>query len=231
MFDTNSIAVAIHVLFAGLWIGADLGTFLSYRRVIDPTLEVGTRRAMARYFALIDMGPRTALIVMLGLGLYLAYDRGYGFTSGAWQVAAWIMIIASFLWLALVWYLHWAGEPERSATHARPLSVLRKVDLGWRGVVAVFLIAAGIGTLTSQDPALLDVLGWKMLMLAGIVIIGIVMRFVLPGVLGIIGAIFTEGSTPEREAELRRRSVPVQGLVFGIWVLVLATIWTSVSNL
>ena len=126
MFDTNSIAVAIHVLFAGLWIGADLGTFLSYRRVIDPTLEVGTRRAMARYFALIDMGPRTALIVMLGLGLYLAYDRGYGFTSGAWQVAAWIMIIASFLWLALVWYLHWAGEPERSAAHARPLSVLTR---------------------------------------------------------------------------------------------------------
>ena len=231
MFDPNSIAVAIHVLFAGLWIGADLGTFLSYRRVIDPSLDVGTRRAMARYFALIDMGPRTALIVMLGLGLYLTYDRGYGFTSGVWQTAAWVMILASFLWIALVWYLHWASEPERSAEHAGRLSVLRKVDLGWRVVVAVFLVVAGVGTLASRDPALLDVLGWKMLMLAGIVIIGIAMRFVLPGVLGLIASIFTEGSTPEREAELRRRSVPVQGLVFGIWVLVLATIWTSVSNL
>ena len=61
LFDANSIAVAIHVALAGLWIGADLGTFLSYRRVIDPSLEVSTRKEMARYFALIDMGPPLAL--------------------------------------------------------------------------------------------------------------------------------------------------------------------------
>ena len=235
MFDVSALAVAIHVLLAGLWIGADIGTFLSFRRVLDPSLSVESRRAMASYFAWIDMGPRTALVVMFGLGIYLTYDRSFGFQYGSWKPLAFIAIAGSVMWLALVWYLHWVNHPRagevRSGVHTRYASILSKVDFGWRGVVVVFLLVAGIGTLQSKSPALLDVLGWKMIMLAGIVVVGMILRIYLPGVLGHIGAIFTEGSTPDREAALRSAAVPVQGLVIVIWVLVFLIIWTSVTNL
>ncbi|MGI9667230.1 MAG: hypothetical protein ACR2N2_09035 [Acidimicrobiia bacterium] len=233
--DPNAIALAVHILFAGLWIGADLGTFLSYRRVLDENLDIPSRKAMAGYFAWIDMGPRSALIVMFGLGIYLAFDRGFGFQQDPWRALAIVMMVLSIVWLVGIWYLHWVQHPRagetRSSAHNAAAGTIRKLDIGWRAVVLVFLLVAGVGTLSSKNPALLDVLGWKMILLAAIVAIGIVMRFVLPSVLGTLGSIFVDGSTPEREAQLKRQSVPVQLLVFGIWILVMLIIWTSVSNL
>jgi len=235
MFEVGSVALTIHVILAGLWLGADLGTFLSFRKVIDPTLSVESRLEMSRYFALIDMGPRSALVAMFGLGIYLSHARWASFSAGWWEVAGQAAMLASVLWLAAVWVLFWIQHPKpgqsRTAGQVAAGKRLATTDLLFRMVVVVFLLTAGVSSITGGEPSPLDVLGWKMVLLAGIVSVGIGLRFILPGVVGAMTDIFVNGSTLEREALLVRRARPTQGLVFIIWTLVIIIIWISVSNI
>lgn len=233
MFDLATIVVAIHVLFAGLWLGADMGTFLSFRMVLDRTHAVETRIVMARYFALIDMGPRSALIVMFGLGLLASEMRWNAFSNDAWHVVWLVAVVMAAVWLAIVWTLFWMRHPKqgdrRTSSQVKLGNRLAMADTGIRLAAIVLLLAAGISTLVTDGPAPLDVFGWKMILLAGIVGIGVWLRRILPEVAAAMQEIFIKGSSDEREFELQRLARPTQLLVFGIWALVITIIWISVA--
>jgi hypothetical protein len=231
----TDLLLALHVAGAGIWLGMDFGTFMSFKAVRNPDLSIDQRVQMARYFALIDMGPRTAVVAMLALGVWMMTARNLGFTEGIWGVVGPVVGFACILWVAAVWWLYWAAHPPAGTT--RPESVRRRaelvkrLDLGWRVVVVAVIGAAGILTLTGDaGPTDVAFLGWKMLLYAGIVALGLGIRTVLPGVVATMGEIFTQGSTPEREAALAKGARPTQGFVIGIWALIGLIIWLSIDK-
>lgn len=70
----------LHVLLFGIWLGADYGTFLSSRILLQADKSAETRATAARMMVLFDVGPRVALVLTLPAGLTLA--SWYGMIGG-----------------------------------------------------------------------------------------------------------------------------------------------------
>ena len=220
---------ALHLLLVIVWLGTDIGTFASFNRLLDTSLSVPTRLSMSRLSELLDQGPRSALVLLLMLGLSLSHMGDWGFGGDAGAVLAWVAGAIGIAWFAGVWMQFWvahapAGE-ERPRWAMRFVATFKTVDLWWRVGVAAALVLAAITSLASDgDRGIIgaDWLAWKVLLFAGIVADGVVIRLLLPELGTTIVGIATGGSTPERELELARQAVPLKVCVVVIWTLLVA---------
>ena len=68
----------------------------------------------------------------------------------------------------------------------------------------------------------------KLILFAGIVLCGGLLRVNQPYTRRWIKEIFEQESTPEREAALARPALPAQALVLLIWVLIAIIVWITV---
>lgn len=202
-----------HVFLFGFWLGSDLGTFLSSRYLMDPERDLPTRLAFAKAMMLFDLGPRVALILMLPLGLHLA-SIAWGLSlPTAGLVALWIV---AMVWLWVMYRVH-TGEGDPGVRG------LRIGDTVLRVVLALGLVGAGIyATAANGGPFVGRWLGIKLLLFGLVIASGLGIRIFLPGFSAAFGAVVTEGSTPEREAALRRSLLRTYPFVAAIWVLVLS---------
>ncbi len=220
---------AVHILFVIIWIGTDIGTFSSFNRLLDTSLSVPTRLSMSRLSDLLDQGPRSALVLLLMLGLSLSHMGDWGFGGNAGAVLAWIAAVIGIAWFAGVWMQFWVAHAppgaDRPSWAVRFVATFKVVDLWWRvGVAAALVIAAVTSLVRSGDRGIIgaDWLAWKVLLFAGIVADGVVIRLLLPKMGLTIVAIATGGSTPEREAQLAEQAVPLKACVVVIWTLLVA---------
>jgi hypothetical protein len=69
-----------------------------------------------------------------------------------------------------------------------------------------------------------------MALYALILAFGLGIRAFLPNVVSVMGEIFTQGSTPEREAALTKGARPTQAFVIAIWVTIVLIIWISIAK-
>lgn len=220
---------AVHVLLVIVWLGTDIGTFASFNRLLDTSLSVPTRLSMSRLSDLLDQGPRSALVLLLMLGLSLSHMGDWGFGGGPGAVLAWVAAGIGIAWFAGVWMLFWVGHaPPGSVRPGWATSFVSKfkvIDLWWRVGVAAALVIAGVTSLASSgDGGVIgaDWLAWKVVLFAGIVADGVVIRLLLPKLGVTIVGIASGGSTPEREATLARQAVPLKACVVLIWTLLVA---------
>ncbi len=219
---------AIHILLVIIWLGTDIGTFASFNRLLDTKLSVPTRLSMSRLSDLLDQGPRSALVLLLMLGLSLSHMGDWGFGGDAGAVLAWLAAAIGVVWFAGVWMQFWVAHAPPGAI--RPpwasgfVARFKVVDLWWRVGVAGALVLAGLTSLAaSGNDGIIgaDWLAWKVLLFALIVVDGVVIRLLLPKLGAAIVGIAGSGSTPEREQELARRAVPLKACVMVIWVLLI----------
>jgi hypothetical protein len=225
IFNSYEAMKAFHVSLVGLWIGADIGTNLSFRRMIDASLPIPTRLAMAKLFAVLDQGPRFALVIMLMLGITMTHNGGWGFDGSYGGPLALAAALIGIVWVAGVAYQHWAAHPPagtmRTPTQLRMATIYRKVDLYWRiGVTTALVIAAVVSLFSSSGPISAKWLAVKLLGFAGIVAMGAYIRVILPPITSTFGEIVGQGSTPEREARLQVACVPAMRAVWTIWIII-----------
>ena len=220
---------AVHLLLVIVWLGTDIGTFASFNRLLDTSLGVSTRLSMSRLSDLLDQGPRSALVLLLMLGLSLSHMGDWGFGGDAGAVLAWVAAAIGIAWFAGVWMQFWVAHApagaERPRWAMRFVATFNMVDLWWRVGVAAALVLAAISSLASDgDGGIIgaDWLAWKVLLFAGIVADGVVIRLLLPELGATVVGIATGGSTPERESELARQAVPLKVCVVVIWTLLVA---------
>jgi hypothetical protein len=71
----------------------------------------------------------------------------------------------------------------------------------------------------------------KLILFAGIVLLGVYLRVLLPQIGAAVGDIVKYGSTPEREAVLWRPSLRATIAVWGIWVLIAAITYLAVAKI
>lgn len=219
---------AIHILLVIIWLGTDIGTFASFNRLLDAKLAVPTRLSMSRLSDLLDQGPRSALVLLLMLGLSLSHMGDWGFGGDAGALLAWVAAAIGVVWFAGVWMQFWVAHAPMGAVRppwaAAFVARFKVVDLWWRVGVAVALVVAGVMSLAgSGNDGIIgaDWLAWKVLLFAAIVADGVVIRLLLPKLGGVIVTIAGGGSTPERETELAKRALPLKACVIVIWILLI----------
>ena len=223
------ILKALHIFLVIIWLGTDVGTFASFSRLLDPSLSVPTRLSMSRLSDILDQGPRSALVLLLMLGLTMTHMGGWGLRGSGGTVLSIAAAIIGVVWFVGVWHQFWVHHPpggtERSSVHIRASAQFRVFDLWWRVAVATVLLVGAVWSLAvSGDggPLQYSWLAWKLILFAFIVFDGVLIRLALPKIGAAVGAIAQGGSTPEREAALLRVARPAQGYVIGLWILLVA---------
>ena len=156
-----------HIIAFVYWLGGDLGTFFASRQVVRRDIGVEARRIALKIMLACDQGPRLAMPATLAVGYQMAVTLGF-LVSPPWLTAiVWIVCLA---WFAdvLVLYRH-EGKPFTAR--------LAAIDFRFRVVVMALLIAASGYGIAGADWLIDGRIGWKMLIFAGLMGCGVMIRW------------------------------------------------------
>ena len=206
---TTALISLMHVLVFVYWLGGDLGAFYTSRMISDPTRPVAARIAAAQALTALDMAPRTALILTLPTGLTLASVVGHISLPPASLALIWGLSLG---WMWLAWRIH--------IKHLRPGSVVRRLDLGIRGVVLAGLIGVGGAIVAGAVSAPLFV-GLKLLVLAAAIATGLWVRQLIAPFGPAFEALVTMGQTPQGDQIISQSLARARPAVMLIWMLLL----------
>lgn len=169
MFDPYDLWRYAHVLLFVYWLGADLGVFYTAKFVARSDLGLDERLRFLELTLLIDMGPRTGLILILPVGFQLSVMTGLIEMNGGQLALVWIL---SVIWLAAMWRVY-------LDRHRRSGVVSRRIDMWFRYAVIAAMAPLGIMSLLNDGPILAPWLALKAVLFAVVVAIGIYLRTVI----------------------------------------------------
>ncbi|MDZ5649748.1 hypothetical protein [Nitrospirillum sp. BR 11828] len=210
--DPFRVFTFLHVVLFAYWLGTDLGVLITGMAANAADLTGNARERIRKASGRIDMGPRTAMVLMVPVGLTLASNWGLPIGPLA-LVAAWVGGLA---WLWLVWMIY-----LRQGT--RLGKRLWKIDLGIRMLATIGFVGTGIVSLATGAPVDSGWLATKMLLFGLLLLLGVVVRLLLlwkPPVPPKAGAPFVPAPFWN----------PLRITVFAIWALVLAMAFLGVTK-
>lgn len=158
-----------HILLFVYWLGADLGVFLASRYVARADLPTAERLRFLELLLKADMGPRTALILMVPVGFTLAVQLGLTPFAAPLLPIIWLF---GLLWLAITWGLYLLGRDPRAALWA-------KIDHWIRVTVAAMFLSLGLLSLIEAAPVTARWLALKMFFFAIVIVIGLLLRRII----------------------------------------------------
>ncbi len=168
-FDPYDLWRYAHVLLFVYWLGADLGVFYTAKFIARSDLGLDERLRFLELTLLIDMGPRTGLILILPVGFQLSVMAGL-IEMSVWQLA--LVWILSVIWLAAMWRVHL--DRHRGAG-----GVSRRIDMWFRYAVIAAMAPLGIVSLLNGAPIPAPWLALKALLFAAVVAIGVYLRTII----------------------------------------------------
>ena len=168
MLELNMLQFA-HVLGFVYWLGVDTAVYYTSRYAVDRSLSPDTRITTIRILFALDLMPRICMTMILPVGVHLAWRLGLIPMPAAAMAMVWLIC---FAWLAMVLFLHFRhGSPKHGA--------LTRFDFSFRIVVIGSLIAYAILSLSSDAGARVDWVAWKLLIFAGLISCGLMIRITL----------------------------------------------------
>ncbi len=200
----QTIVLAVHTIVLGYWLGSDLVINSEYRFIVHRNdLPVPARDAMMDHLMVVDQHVRYALVLQAMLGSMLL--AGLGLFPAA---VAWIAPLAGLGWLALVELAH---RLRKTGTGVRLALIDRVVRYTVGGTLIVLALSQ------SDWPLWLRI---KLALFAGVIGCGVIIRFRLIHHFTTWSAIVSNGSTPEREAVLRRTYWRATSVLALLWLQV-----------
>ena len=215
----------LHVLCFVVWLGTDLAVFYVSRRIVDASLATTTRATLVKVLNALDMGPRTALVLIPATGLELASYDHISPVRGPWLFAIWA---ADLAWLALVWTLHHRGASD--AGSGGKLFSLPRLDLVLRASIALALVGCAISSLAVQSPFGTRWLAGKVGLFGIAVAGGLAIRFALVPFSRAFGTLVRDGSTPAVESQMRLALARTTVFVWLIWLCVLGAAFLGIAQ-
>jgi hypothetical protein len=165
--DPYLVLVYVHIVLFVYWLGGDLGVFFSAKYVADRKLSMDERFRFLHLLMNCDMGPRTALLLLLPVGLEMARIIGVIEVSPAIGGIVWLV---SLIWVAANWWMHFN---ERHAIVPK----LRTIDQNLRYVLIVLIAGSAIYSIaTGNGPVLATWLQVKLLVYAFAICLGLYLR-------------------------------------------------------
>ena len=220
MFEPYFLLVTLHVVLFAYWLGGDYGVFICSRYIARPNLSLEERQRFLEALLAIDILPRTAIVLLPFVGLQMAFLRGSAFISVPALIACWVIAVS---WLIVVWMAY--------KTRFNPKGVIwQKIDVSWRMVLIIALIAFGISTLFNNWPIKESWIGLKLIIYALLLILGLYLRLTIADwKKGFIS--LRQGITgPDIDAlfiNARRRA---KYAAFAFWLLVATMGWIGISQ-
>lgn len=209
-----------HIIVVGYWLGSELVINSTYRLVSYADSMPFTERArLMDHVMHADQHVRYALVLQAMLGTVLAALLGYLPGGGVLAVTASLL---GFFWLALVEITHRLRKRPAGKT-------LAAFDRAIRYGMMALLAGGGIAILTAALAAPVW-LAWKLFAFAGVIGCGLGIRFFLIDFFSAWKLIEREGSTPEREAVIRRIYVGATAVLGLLWLLIGVIVWLSVGK-
>ncbi|MBL8644039.1 MAG: hypothetical protein JNK21_08890 [Rhodospirillaceae bacterium] len=165
--DPYRVVAFLHVLLFAYWLGADLGVFLHGKRLTRDDIPLDERLRTREIGVLIDMAPRSALVLMVPVGFTLASNWGLPLT--ALQIG--LLWVFGLAWLWLVWEVHHKkNEPVGKS--------LQRIDFAIRYAVLAVMLGVGGYSLFTGAPVASTWLAVKMVLFGGIIMNGIWLRLI-----------------------------------------------------
>lgn len=202
------LLVVAHIVVIGYWLGTDLAVYYISGAIVDPDKPTPVRLFAAKVMLLLDMVPRTALIVTLLTGLSLAGARWLPPTL----IAAWWLWPLMLGWLALTWAVF-------RLEHAALGHTLALIDFAFR--IVVILACFGLSSVLFAGLGSFAVLPWlagKLTIMGLIIALGLIIRVQLKP----FGPLFTQIAQGQAdaatEARLQRLIAQVKIPVWIIWI-------------
>lgn len=207
--------IVAHILIIGYWLGTDLAVYYISGAIVDPSKPTPVRIFAAKGMLLLDMVPRTALILTLLTGLSLAGARWLppGLIVGWWL---WPLLLA---WLALTWAVF---RLEHSDLGHR----LARIDFAFRVLVVLACLALAVALFTGAGGfASLPWLAAKLGIMGLIIALGLVIRIQLKPFGPLFGQVAQGQADAATEDQIRRLIAQVKIPVWIIWIsLVVAAV-------
>ena len=164
--DPYLVLVFIHVVLFVYWLGGDLGVYVTSKYVADRKLSMEERFRFMHALLVCDMGPRTALILFIPVGLEMARIIGVFEVSPAVVGPVWLL---SFLWLGANWWMFYNDRHPMTAK-------LRQYDLYLRYILIVLIAAIAIFSMSTGGPVNQLWLQVKLLVFAVVISLGVYLR-------------------------------------------------------
>ena len=207
-----------HILLFVYWLGADLGVSVASRYVARADLPLDERLRFLELLLKVDMGPRTALILIIPVGFVLATTLGIAEFARAWLPAIWAAALA---WLALAWYLYRNARNPRSAPWAR-------LDQWLRIAVILSFLGIGVASLVTGGPLGTGWLAGKFVLFAGVVTLGLMLRLVIRDWVTGFAQLRVEETREAGNARILAAHHRAKRLAHGLWLGVAAIAFLGV---
>lgn len=209
-----------HILLLVYWLGTDLGVYWCAKYVGRSDLPLAERQRFLQLLLKLDMGPRTALVLMIPTGTLMVFIAQWLPLRGAAAAAVCALALA---WLAVVWRLY--------LRPAAPV-VLRDLDRAARWLVVAAMAALGL-LLTSGVGAALGLegprwLGGKFLAYGGAVLCGLRLRGVLSHWAQGFGELRDAATAAQGEARIAAAMPAAFGYAYALWGCVLVAAFLGV---
>lgn len=211
----HELWLLVHILIIGYWLGTDLAVYYVSGAIVDSDKPTAVRIFAAKTMLLLDMVPRTALILTLLTGLVLA--------STGWlprpPVGWWWLWPLMLAWLVLTWTVF-------RLEHSELGDKLAGIDFGIRILVALGCFALALMLITGTGPfAALPWLAGKLAIMGLIISLGLLIRIQLRPFGPLFSKVALGQADPASEVQLKRLIARVKIPVWVIWIsLILAAI-------
>jgi hypothetical protein len=208
MIPTLLILKWAHIIAMVYWLGGEWGVFQTSYHVTNPRLPLEERRRHMETAYRIDILARLGIILLLPIGLHMGYLWGAQPLGGGWLVLMWVLT-AGWVSLAL------AAFARRGTDAGIRLTIW---DDRIRYVLIPALAIAAISSLVAGKPFTANWFSTKVLIYSGLLVIGLILRFVMRHWTETFRQLATGGPNAELEARLTREINYSRKLAYVYWV-------------
>jgi hypothetical protein len=208
MIPTLLILKWAHIIAMVYWLGGEWGVFQTSYHVTNPRLSLEERRRHMETAYRIDILARLGIILLLPIGLHMGYLWGTQPLGGGWLVLMWILT-AAWVGLAL------AAFVKRGTDAGLKLTIW---DDRIRYVLIPLLAGLATWSLLTDSPFQQNWYAAKILIYAGLLVIGLILRFVMRHWTLTFRQLAAGGPNAELEAKLTREINFSRKLAYIYWI-------------
>jgi hypothetical protein len=214
----------LHIVAMVYWLGGEWGVFQTSYNVVNHRLPLDERRRHMETAYRIDILARSGIILLLPLGLHMGHLWRVQPLGGAWLGLMWALALG---WLALCWAAFIHRETDRGIR-------LTTLDERIRFVLIPLLATCALSSLAGFGP-----FGgepgqrWysaKLLIYAGLLVIGLLLRFIMREWTLLFRRLASEGSPPAVERQLERSIRFGRRIAYVYWVGIGTTAFLGVAK-
>ena len=208
MISSHLILKWAHIIAMVYWLGGEWGVFQTSYHVTNPRLPLEERRRHMETAYRIDILARLGIILLLPIGLHMGHNFGVQPLGGGWLLLMWILT-AGWVSLAL------AAFVKRGTDAGIRLTIW---DDRIRYVLIPVLMITAISSLAVGKPFLANWYATKVLIYSGLLVIGLILRFVMRHWTETFRQLAAGGPNAQLEARLTREINLSRKLAYLYWV-------------